>query len=289
MKPLLWEVIMSYATLMVHLDLDQENDARLSVVGDLAERFTARVIGVVAQAEPVYYADDVDAAGFVAEDLREMEDNLAAIKQRVEQAEERFRTALRGRAKQLEWRSSIEDPVPYIADQCRAADLLVIGKTASDETQEPNAQINPSDLIARTGRPLLIVPLHVQTLQAERILVGWKDTREARRAVFDALPLLKKSQHVIVCEIDEDHDPAAAQRHVDDVVTWLANHGVSGAGRIEPLRDSPAIQLVALAKQEAADLIVAGAFGHSKLREWILGGVTRDLLGQSSCCQLLAH
>ena len=68
---------MSYATLMVHLDLDQENEARLSVVGDLAERFTARVIGVAAQAEPVYYADDVDAAQFVAEDLREMEDNLA--------------------------------------------------------------------------------------------------------------------------------------------------------------------------------------------------------------------
>src|ERR1019366_9842342 len=129
MKPLLWEVIMSYATLMVHLDLDQKNDARLRVVGDLAERFTARVIGVAAQAEilPVYYMADGYPAGFVAE---EMEDNLAAIRQRVEQAEERFRTALRGRAKQLEWRSSIEDPVPYIADQCRAADLLVIGKTA---------------------------------------------------------------------------------------------------------------------------------------------------------------
>jgi nucleotide-binding universal stress UspA family protein len=280
---------MSYATLMVYLDLDQRNDARLSVVGDLAERFTARVIGVAAQSEPVYYAADVDAASFVAEDLGQMEANLAAIKQRVEQAEERFRTALRGRATQLEWRSSVEDPVPYIADQCRAADLLVIGKTTSDETQEPNAQINPSDLIARTGRPLLIVPLHVQTLQAERILVGWKDRREARRAVFDALPLLKNSQPVIVCEIDEDHDPAAAQRHVDDVVTWLANHGVSGEAKVEPLRESPAIQLEALAKQEAADLIVAGAFGHGKLREWILGGVTRDLLGQSSCCQLLAH
>jgi nucleotide-binding universal stress UspA family protein len=281
---------MSYATLMVHLDLDQKNDARLSVVGDLAERFTARVIGVAAQAEPVYYTADVDAASFVAEDLGQMEANLAAIKQRLEQAEERFRTALRGRAKQLEWRSSIEDPVPYIADQCRAADLLVIGKTANDETQEPNAQINPSDLIAHTGRPILMVPLHVQTLQAKRILVGWKDTREARRAVLDALPLLKKSQHVIVCKIDEDDDPGAAQRHVDDVVTWLANHGVSGAAKVEPLRDSsPAIQLEALAKQEAADLIVAGAFGHSKLREWILGGVTRDLLGQSSCCQLLAH
>jgi nucleotide-binding universal stress UspA family protein len=287
--PLLWEVIMSYVTLMVHLDLDQENDARLSVVGDLAERFTARVIGVAAQAKPVYYTDDLDGARFVEADRGAMEDNLAEIRQRLQQAEERFRTALRGRAKQLEWRSSIEDSIPYIADQCRVADLLVIGKTASDEMQEPNAQINPIDLIARTGRPLLLVPLHVQTLLAQRIVVGWKDTREARRAVLDALPLLKKSQHVIVCKIDEDHDPGAAQRHVDDVVTWLANHGVSGVGMVEPLRDSPAIQLEALARQEAADLIVAGAFGHSKLREWIFGGVTRDLLGQSSCCQLLAH
>src|SRR5450631_3467420 len=196
--PLLWEVIMSYATLMVHLDLDQGNDAQLSVVGDLAERFTARIIGVAAQARPVYYADDLDGARFVEADRGAMEDNLAEIRQRLQQAEERFRTALRGRAKQLEWRSSIENSIPYIADQCRVADLLVIGKTASDEMQEPNAQINPIDLIARTGRPLLLVPLHVQTLLAQRIVVGWKDTREARRAVLDTLPLLKKSQHVML-------------------------------------------------------------------------------------------
>ena len=74
---------MSYATLMVHLDLDQKNDARLSVVGDLAERFAARVIGVAAQAEPVYYTADVNSASFVAEDVGQMEANLAAIKQRL--------------------------------------------------------------------------------------------------------------------------------------------------------------------------------------------------------------
>ena len=284
---------MSYATLMVHLDLNQKNDARLTVVGDLAERFNARVIGVAAQAEifppnPANYGLG-GTPGFIEDDPTAMEYNLAAIKQRLQEAEERFRTTLKGRAKQLEWRSSLEDPVHYIASQCRAADLLVIGKTESDERQEPIAQINPSDLIGRAGRPLLIIPQHVQTLQAERILVGWKDTREARRAVSDALPLLKTSQHVIVCEIDEDEDPAAAQRRVDDVVAWLANHGVSGAGKVEALSDGPAIQLEALAKKESADLLVAGGFGHGKLREWILGGVTRDLLRQSSCCQLLAH
>ena len=123
------------------------NDARLTIVGDLAERFAARVIGIAAQAEilPIYYEPGGYAAGFVVQDNPgEMEDNLAAIKRRLQEAEERFRSALKGRAKQLEWRSSIEDPVPYIANQCRAADLLVIGKTASDERQDPIAQINPS-------------------------------------------------------------------------------------------------------------------------------------------------
>jgi nucleotide-binding universal stress UspA family protein len=275
----------SYSTILVHIDLDQKNDARLRVAGDLAERFNARVIGVAAQAEilPVFYTADGYAAGFIAED------NLADIKQRVLQAEERFRGALTGRAKQLEWRTSLEEPGEFIAEQSRAADLVLIGKTPSDETQEPIDQISPSDVIGHIGRPLLIVPHDARALLAERIIVAWKDTREARRAAFDALPFLKKAQQVIVYEVDENHDPAEAQRHVDDVARWLGSHGVNAAGRVEALRDSPALQVEALAKKEAADLIVAGAFGHGKLREWILGGVTRDLLGQSSCCQLLAH
>lgn len=110
---------MSYATLMVHLDLVQENDARLRVVGDLAERFTARVIGVAAQAEPVYYADDVDAAGFVAEDLREMEGHLAAIKQRVEQAEERFRT--RSEVEQSSSNVGPRSKIPFLISPTSAA------------------------------------------------------------------------------------------------------------------------------------------------------------------------
>lgn len=263
--------IVSYATLMVYLDLEQSNDARLAVAGDLAERFAARVIGVAAQART------------------ETEDSLAVIDQQLRQAEECFREALQGRASELIWRSSIEDPVPYIARVCRAADLLVIGKTSPGDGQEQAAQIKPGDLIRRAGRPLLFVPRHIETLHAKRILIGWKDTREAQRSALDALPLLRKSQHVIVCEIDEGHDITAAQTHVDDVVTWLAAHGVNAVGRVEPISAGAAVQLEAIAKKEAIDLIVAGAIRHARFREWFLGGVTRDLLARSSCCQLLAY
>jgi nucleotide-binding universal stress UspA family protein len=126
-------------------------------------------------------------------------------------------------------------------------------------------------------------------LKAERILVGWTDSAEARRAVYDALPLLRRCQTAIVAEIDREQEPVAAKRRVDDVVAWLACHGVNAAGVVEPLRDHLAAQLDALAKKEGADLLVTGAYGHSKLREWILGGATRDLLKQTARCHMLSH
>lgn len=98
-------------------------------------------------------------------------------------------------------------------------------------------------------------------MKAERILVAWKDTREARRAICDALPLLRLCQKAIVAEIDEDHKPEAAKRRVEDVASWLACHGVNATG----------------------------AYGQGKFREWAFGGVTRDLLRQTSRSQLFAH
>ncbi|WP_026606255.1 universal stress protein [Methylocapsa acidiphila] len=275
---------MSYASLMVHLDLDYRNDARLKIAAELAERFKARVIGVAAQAEvtPIYYADGYSSA-FIAER------DLADIKQRMQQAEERFRTALAGRVADIEWRTAIERPGPFIAEQSRAADLIIVGKTASDEALDLNSQFDSSDLIGRAGRPLLFVPHEIDSLSAERVLIAWKDVSEARRAVFDSLPILQLAQQVIVAAIDEDADSLAANRSVEDVASWLSHHGVKAVSRVEPLHGRPAEQLDALAAKEGADLLVAGAYGHSKLREWILGGVTQDLLKQTSRCHLLSH
>lgn len=275
---------MSYASLMVHLDLDYRNDAKLKIAGDLAERYKARVIGIAARAEvtPVYYADGYTSA-FIAER------DLADIKQRMQAAEERFRTALSGRVKEIEWRTAIDRPALFISEQSRAADIIILGKVATEDKLDLTDQFDPSDLIGRAGRPLLLVPQEIGALKAERVLVAWKDTTEARRAIYEALPFLKLSQQTIVAEIDEDNDPQAANRNVNDVVAWLSHHGVKAAGRVERLHGHAAEQLDKVAAEEGADLLVAGAYGHSKLREWILGGVTRDLLKQSSRCHLLSH
>jgi nucleotide-binding universal stress UspA family protein len=139
------------------------------------------------------------------------------------------------------------------------------------------------------GRDNLVVPAESDVLRAERILIAWKDTRESRRAVFDALPLLRLCQKAIVAEIDEDKDPDLANRRVEDVVSWLQCHGINAAAWSEPVREAAAAQLESLAAEEAADLVVAGAYGHGRIREWVFGGVTQDFLRRSSRCHLLSH
>lgn len=277
---------MSYTTLMVCCDLNKKNDNRLHIAANVAERFDARIIGIAAQEVivPLTFAgSDAFAKSDAVANLEIWEQNQANIAKRLQQVEERFREALKGRAKQIQWRSAIAEPVSFIAGESRAADLVIVGK-GSDETA-----FDPADLVMWAGRPLLLVPDEVEALKAERILVAWKDTREARRAIYDALPLLRLCQKAIVAEIDENHNPAAANHRIQDVVTWLSGHGVNATAWSEPLLKGVVAQLDALADTEVLDLIVSGAYGHGKIREWVFGGVTRDLLGQTSRCHFLAH
>jgi len=111
-------------------------------------------------------------------------------------------------------------------------------------------------------------------------MVCWRDTREARRAVSDALPLLQKTQQVVVVELVPDESGRdAAHGRVDDVIAWLKRHGVAAFARVFhwPERNNPMEKLF----QYGADLIVAGAYGHTRLREWVFGGFTGDLLHRS--------
>jgi len=112
--------------------------------------------------------------------------------------------------------------------------------------------------------------------------------REARRAVSDALPLLNKFQEVVVVEVIQDESSRdAAHARVDDVIAWLERHGIGASARVFhcPEREDPMEKLF----QYGADIIVAGAYGHMRLREWIFGGFTHDLLHRSPLCTLLVH
>lgn len=274
---------MSYAALMVHLDLESSNDARLKIAGDLAERFDAKLIGIAACAStPPSYASAFIPGELIAADM-------AHVRKRMAEIEERFREAVGKRVASIEWRQSSSLPNEFVAREARAADLVIAGAKRSGEIVDPLRMLDTSDLVMEAGRPVLVVPPEAEGLRADRILVGWKDTRESRRAVLDALPLLKRADHVMVAEVLEDDGEKAAARSVEDVVHWLVRHGVVAVGKAVPAEGDAAAQLSELASLEGADLIVAGAYGHSRWREWVMGGVTRDLVMHGRRCAFLSH
>jgi nucleotide-binding universal stress UspA family protein len=273
---------MTYSTLMVYLELEHPNDARLRIAGDLSEQFDAKLIGIAAcDPKLVLYASD----GF-AGDL--VERQRSEIKKRMGEAEERFRSAVKDRARDIEWRSAITPPTDYVAREARAADLVITGTNRDGIFLDPFCQLDPSDLVMKAGRPIFVVPPEAEYLTLNNVLVAWKDTREARRAVTDALPLLHKAKDVSVVEVVEgDANRTAAQDRVNDVAAWLGRHSIPAVGIVMHAVDE-AGQIDKIWKH-GADLVVAGAYGHTRFREWVLGGVTRNLLTRSRHCAFVTH
>ena len=154
----------------------------------------------------------------------------------------------------------------------------------------PGQSLDIGDAVMRAGRPILLVPPGKTCLAPDRVLVAWKDTTEARRAVSAALPLLKRAQDVRIVEIvGQGNEETDAARRVADVAAWLQRHGVTAEATAELSAGNAGSHLDLLATQNNADVIVAGAYGHSRLREWAFGGVTRHLMRRAAACAFLMH
>ena len=275
---------MTYATVMVSLALDESNEARLEAAGQIAERFDSGIVGVAAAqfSPPVYFTSGEQAQNLI-------DQGRALIEKRMSELEVQFREATKNRAKYVEWRCAIDFPARYILQEARCADIIVSGGQ-SNAFSDPFALASPKDLVMQAGRPLLIAPDNVSWLDLRSVLMAWKDTPEARRAIAYSLPMLRKAKEVNVAEIVEAGDSrSAAVSRVRDVVTWLSRHGVS-ASEVVPENGGDVIaQLDAIAANVGAGVVVAGAYGHSRFRELILGGMTQHLMTQSSRCVLLSH
>jgi nucleotide-binding universal stress UspA family protein len=276
---------MNYKTVMVSLALDRSNDARLEIAGQLVKRFNAHAIGIAAGvfSPPLYFTTGEQAEKVINQ-------GHAAIRNRVAEVEAQFRAAMRNRAAAVEWRCAEDFPTRFIAQQARAADIIVVGEDGRDAIADPFIRSNSSELLMQTGRPLLVVPDGGDWLDLRSVLVAWKDTPEARRAVADALPTLREAKNVTVVAIVEDEaGRSAAQSGVRDVVAWLLRHGVIASERVPEECGNVEAQLDKIASEVGAALIVAGAYGHSRFHEWVFGGVTKRFLNPSRRCSLLSR
>jgi nucleotide-binding universal stress UspA family protein len=274
---------MTYRNIMVRLGLHADNGPLLRLAAELAARLEARVIGIAASCPyPITYSDSLAAVS--AEAVAEARDIIARS---VDDCETQFRTAMKGSVKDVEWRSTIaaESISGYLAKEARAADLVI---TNYDEVSGPD-YLNPGELAIRAGRPVLAVPPDLSSLRLRKAVVAWKDTREARRAVVDALPLLKLADTCTLLEVTSLDSVGYCRQRLEDIAGWLASHGVSSEVSPVGVGGSHGLFLADELRRLSPDLIVAGAYGHSRLAEWAFGGVTRNILLQPQFCVLVSH
>jgi nucleotide-binding universal stress UspA family protein len=272
------------ATLMVHLELGRSNANLLLAAGDLAESMHASVIGIAAcQTMPLGYGDKY----FSGDSIQQLQEE---VDKEFKEAETEFLKALQPRVSTLEWRSMVTfvPPADYLAREARCADVVITGVTKRDFL-DSSRHTDTIDLVMQLGRPVLIVPETTGKLNLNRVIVAWKDTRESRRAALDALPVLKLATHVVVAEIATEENVAETRKGLADVLRWLDRHGVVAEALVTASAGNNTKLLGLIADQQDADIIVAGAYGHSRLREWVLGGVTSDLLLCADRCTLVSH
>ncbi len=276
---------MSYKTILVHVDPGSRCAARVEVAIRLARQHDAHLVALHALAPfepPGYVMAEMGPA------IIEAQKHAAAIELARSESEFNKQASAAG-LRNFEWRSAIDDPVDAMTLHARYADLVVIGQADASDGSNIAADF-PERLVLAAGRPVLILPSAGSFPSiGKRILVAWNPSREATRAVTDSIPLLRLADKVHVMAVnprrgDHGNVPGA------DIGLYLARHGV----RVEVKTDQGAEidvgnELLSRAADLDADLIVMGGYGHSRLKEWVLGGATRTILESMTAPVLMSH
>lgn len=211
--------------------------------------------------------------------------------ERTDAIEQRFRDELPLRGLNGEWCSIDRSDLAELLQLAKASDLAIVGQSPEDDA-DGAAWLQPDDVMIDIGRPVLVVPVAGAFEQVgRRVLIAWNATREANRALHDALPLILGAEEVTVAHIGAQQAELDRDRPwLERIVAHLARHGI-GAHPEENLHPGISVvdALAARAGDVGADLIVAGAYHHSPLRESLLGGVSRDLLRQMTIPVLMSH
>ena len=209
--------------------------------------------------------------------------------ERAEQVEEFFRTELRAHGLGGEWHLLSPGETAVFIDLAQSFDLTILGQLSPEIR---STGFRPDEIVIATGRPVLVVPYTgIFDTIGRRVLVAWDGTREAVRAAQDALPLIENAEAVTVMFVGRARSYLAEHRpSIERMVHHLQRHGVPARAE-ETLRGDLRISDVLLSRAAdlAVDLLVAGAYHHSQLREALVGGVSRDLLDHMTVPVLMSH
>ncbi|MBF0307131.1 MAG: universal stress protein [Alphaproteobacteria bacterium] len=278
---------MPFKDILVHVDGGKHIEARLEAAFALATTHTAHVVGLFVRSTP--YVPQFIKAQFGPEVI---EIQRRYVAEAVEAAEKRFVHHATLAGVPYEWRVVDGDVVDQVNLHARYADLTVIGQP-DPETQEANDHREVADhLILDAGRPVLVVPYagRFPTLGV-RVMVAWNGSREATRAVNDAIPLLQLAKHVEVMAINPR---GGLNGHGDvpgaDITLHLARHDVKAqADHLHAEDMDVGNMLLSRISDGEIDLLVMGAYGRSRLRELVMGGATRHILRHMTVPVMMSH
>ena len=280
---------MTFKTILAHCDGAKSAAHRIAVAAGLAKRFQSHLVGL--HVRPPFNAPVFDnTASFPVNALYEAYQTETAEEERT--ASEAFRKSTQGKGLSTEWRAVDGFTDDELAIHARYSDLVVIGQVDPTDPRPGTPPDLPEATALATGRPVLVVPyIGADEAPGNVVLVCWNASREAAHAVTAALPLLKAATQVVVLVVDarssnRGHGPEPGA----DVAAWLSRHGVKVTVQRDVAADSDVGNLIlSRAADHGADLIVMGVYGHSRMREMVMGGASRTMLASMTVPVFMAH
>ncbi|SDD15658.1 universal stress protein [Paraburkholderia lycopersici] len=279
---------MTYKTVMVHLDTSAGAHTRLSFALKLARKFDAHLDGVFAMFDPHpvgFYAMTGAAEHYDA--------HRKFLAQKRDEAERLFRAELSRAGAPGTWVAPEGYAVAAVLQRSRTADLIILGQPRPKDPESFVADNFLETVLLGAGGPVLLVPETCGFESVgERVLVGWNGGREAARAVHDAIPFIARAARVTIAAVPSAFAPGSSAASCAEVATMLERHVTTpvDVSRFDhPVALSTGETLLEYATDGGYDLLVAGAYGHARFQEFILGGATRSILSSMTLPVLMSH
>jgi nucleotide-binding universal stress UspA family protein len=273
---------MPFKEILVHLDAHDSTEARLKIAIQLAQRHEAQLHGLYILSHTV-----IPAYTEVMVGIEHIEAQLAELAQKqADQIKQWFVQQTEAAQLNAQWHCLQGEPIEITSRYARYCDLVIMGQ------EERSTHVLAADglvdhIILMAGTPVLVVPYigPAETL-GERIMIAWNGSREGIRAVRDALPILQQAKRVEIATVDV----AQGDRLSQYLRNYLAVHHIKAQTHQFPARDiEPGALLLSRVAEEGIDLMVMGAYGHSRFRELMLGGVTLHVLKQMTVPVFMSH
>lgn len=269
--------------ILLHLDDSENARIRMDVAISLARAHGAELTGIYTlREEPARGLLPGAAAAQVPRYV--LEQHRATWREHAEEAIDDLRRRAETAGVCLDYRIEVGNaPTDVLAERARCADVTIIGKPDDGDDSLPH------DVLFSTGRPVVVVPSCHRNGVGDNVVVAWNDGREAARAVADAIPVLERARQVTVTFVSPEYSEAN-EPPGQNIIEHLSRHGITA--ELETYHGKgPSVGdfLLARTTDRGADLLVMGAYGHSRLRDFVLGGVTKTVLRNTATPVLMSH